>query len=130
MLPFYNLTNKQLCNMYNQHKKQSIFRLALITKNETKTDFCPVCKKSNESIDKIVLCPSCCFPINRKCFNLKTSYIFDLTRKLSKWHWEYSICISVKFPFDLVDDKELIPGNFNSNYHCKCLTTSGNEPGD
>ena len=28
-----------------QHKKQSIFRLALITKNETKTDFYPVCKK-------------------------------------------------------------------------------------
>lgn len=82
-----------------------------------------------ESIDKRVLCRSCCFPIKRKCFNLKTSYIFDLTRKLSKWHWEYSIYISVKFPFGLADDKELIRGNFNSNYHCKCLTTSENEAG-
>ena len=130
MLPLYGLTTKQLCNMYDRHKKQSIFRSRLIAKNESKTDFCSVCKKRNTRIDKGVLCPSCCFPIHRKCCNLKNSDIIDLTRNQAKWHWECSICISLKSLFNLIDDKELIWENFNSNYNCKYLTTSEYEAGD
>ena len=73
MLPFYELRNKQLCNKYNQYKKQKIFRLGLITNNERKTDFCSTCKKKNTRIDKGVLCSRCCSPIHRKCCNLKHS---------------------------------------------------------
>ena len=29
-----------------------------------------------------------------------------------------------KFPCNLIDNKELIQGKFNSNYNCTCLTTS------
>ena len=31
---------------------------------------------------------------------------------------------------NLIDDKELIRGNFNSNNNCKCLTISKYETGD
>lgn len=40
MLPFYDLGNNQICNMYNERKKQKIFRIEIIAKNERKTDFC------------------------------------------------------------------------------------------
>ena len=116
--------------MQNQHKKQRIFRLGLIVKDERKTNFCSECKKRNTRIDKGVLCPSCCSPVYRKCCNLKNSDILDLTRNQSKWHWRCSICISVKFHFKLIDNKELIWRNSNSNYNCKGLTTSEYEAKD
>ena len=90
-------------------KKQRIFRLGQIAKNERKTEFCSVCKKRN--IDKEVLCPICCSLIHRKYCNLKNSNLLDVTRNQSKWHWECSICICVKFAFNLVDNKEVIRGN-------------------
>ena len=37
---FYDLANNQICNMYNERKKQKIFRIEIIAKNERKTDFC------------------------------------------------------------------------------------------
>ena len=59
-----------------------------------------------------------------KYCSLKNSDGLDLTRNQPKWHWESSICISTKFPFDLTDNKELFRGNFNSNFNFKCLITS------
>lgn len=53
MLPFYDLTNKKLCNMYNQHKKQRIFRLGLIANSERKVDFCSVCQKKIQGLTKV-----------------------------------------------------------------------------
>lgn len=39
--------------MYNQHKKQSIFRLALITKNETKQIFALYVRKVTKALIKL-----------------------------------------------------------------------------
>ena len=65
-------------------------------------------------IDKRVLCPSYYSPIQRKCCSQKNSEVFET-------NLNGNVLLTY---INLTDNRKLIRENFNSNYNCKCLTTS------
>lgn len=69
-------------------------------------------------------------PNTQKMLQFKNSEILHLTRSQAKLCSKCSVCISVKFPFNLTDNEELIRQIFDWNYNWKCQATSQYEAGD
>ena len=44
-------------------------------------------------------------------------------------HWECKTCMSDKFPFTIVENKEIVQNTFNSSSSCKCQTSCKYEIG-
>ena len=124
MFPFFNLDDKKLKLLLFQskaRKKQTQNQLPLI-KLKIKTSLCNVCYKQNKIITKSIPCSNCFSPVHKKCSQLKTTEIFDILKRQSDWE-----CLSYmheKIPFNTTDDKALLKEAYNSNFSCKCQTTS------
>ena len=123
MFPFFNLDNNKLKTLF-QHKisKKLTQNQNPVRKNNIKTSICSVCDKQNKIISKSVPCYNCFSPIHKKCSQLKATEVLDLFKR--KTEWECPFCMQQKFPFHLVNDKVLVKESFNSNFNCKCKTTS------
>ena len=84
---------------------------------------CSVCNKRNCKTDKSVICNNCYSPVHRKCSKLKPTEISDLKNDRNL-KWECTTCLNDKFPFTFFDDKYIMSNTFNSNFDCRCNTSS------
>ena len=128
MFPFYDLNDLKIKTLFksNIRKKQNGKTKANKCKNKLP---CNVCGKINKKPEKSVLCTTCSSHIHRKCSRLKPLELLEI--KSNKYaSWECVSCLQHKFPFTFEDDTFFSKETFNSNFQCKCQSSTDYEQGD
>ena len=128
MFPFYDLNDLKIKTLFksNIRKKQNGKTKANKCKNKLP---CNVCGKINKKPEKSVLCTTCSSPIHRKCSRLKPLELLEIeSNKYASW--ECVSCLQHKFPFTFEDDTFFSKETFNSNFQCKCQSSTDYEHGD
>ena len=83
---------------------------------------CNVCDKRIRDANRAIPCHDCKHLIHRNCSDLQLWQTTDTLEILNEWCCK--TCWKSKFPFCDIEDHELIPLTFNSNFNCPC---KGNE---
>ena len=129
MFPFYDLNDSKIKTLFktNNKVKQNGKNIAnKCFKNNLPYNFC---RKNNKKDEKSVLFTTCSSPIHRKCSRLKLMELLGF-RGSKCASWECVTCLQHKFPFTSVDDRFLSKETFNSNFLCKCQSSTDYEQGD
>ena len=76
--------------------------------------------KTNNKIDKSILCKSCPTPIHKECLGMRLTEIYDIKTSKIENHWECQTCMTDKFPIALIENKVFVQNDFNSIFFFKC----------
>ncbi len=82
---------------------------------------CSVCDKRVINIEKALPCHSCQKFIHRNCTHLTEQQLVDLGVNIEQWFCKS--CRDDAFPFNSIENHEILPDNFNSNEYCACNGT-------
>ena len=80
-------------------------------------------KEIVELINLSFVIADCYSPVHKNCSKLTPTEISDL-KNGRNLKWECTTWLNDKFPFTFSDNKYIMSNTFNSNFDCKCNTSS------